>query len=71
MKLTDFQDGARDAVIKALDTYVEELTSISGQGWKDQELPALFRGLDAHTRTVAERINRDLTAHDFKIDMDN
>ena len=53
-----FRDGARDAVLKALDEYVRDLTECSkSMGARDEDLPALFAGIDAHMSRVAERFN--------------
>ncbi|MGY6257279.1 hypothetical protein ACXIVK_27860 [Paraburkholderia caledonica] len=53
-----FRDGARDAVLKALDTYVRDLTCCdNARGATDGDLPALFAGIDAHMARVAARFN--------------
>ena len=53
-----FRDGAREAVLKALDKYMRKLTGEKmAHGWRDSDLPALFRGLDAHMDRVAVRFN--------------
>lgn len=52
-----FINGARDAVLDALDTYVRGLTGHAKTlGAKDAELPALFEGIDAHARLVHSRL---------------
>ena len=51
-----FRDGAREAVLKALDGYMRELTcSDNARGATDADLPALFAGIDAHMTRVAAR----------------
>ena len=53
-----FIDGARTAVLAALDDYMRELTgSDNARGAKDADPPALFAGLDAHMGRVAARFN--------------
>lgn len=54
----EFRDGARDAVLKALDTYMLELTGCdNARGARDADLPKLFAGIDAHMDLVAARLN--------------
>lgn len=54
----EFNEGARAAVLAALDGYLRDLTgSDSARGAADADLPALFAGLDAHMARVAARIN--------------
>lgn len=54
----DFREGARQAVLKALDGYMRELTgSDKARGATDGDLPALFAGIDAHITRVADRFN--------------
>lgn len=51
-------DGARTAVLAALDEYMENVTGhIDARGWRDCDLPVLFAGLDAHMDRVAERFS--------------
>ncbi|MBB5546695.1 hypothetical protein A8H39_01405 [Paraburkholderia fungorum] len=53
-----FREGAREAVLHALDTYLRELTGCdNARGATDADLPALFAGIDAHTARVAARLN--------------
>lgn len=53
-----FRDGAREAVLKALDAYMRELTCCdNARGATDGDLPALFAGIDAHMTRVAARFN--------------
>ncbi|CAB3754165.1 hypothetical protein [Paraburkholderia humisilvae] len=55
----EFRDGARDAVLKALDKYMRELTGCdNARGARDADLPQLFAGIDGHMARVAERLNR-------------
>lgn len=59
-KITEeqFIDGARAAVLAALDKYMRELTfHEDARGASDADLPDLFKGLDAHMRRVAARFN--------------
>lgn len=54
----DFKEGARQAVLKALDEYMREITDCDiALGARDSDLPHLFRALDAHMDRVAERFN--------------
>ena len=55
MKYTDFQEDIRRVVLDALDGYAGRKGF--GHGWKDEDLSALFAGVDTHARTLAERIN--------------
>ena len=55
MKYTDFQEDIRRVVLDALDGYTARKGF--GHGWKDEDLSALFVGVDAHAKTLAERIN--------------
>ncbi|MBP0633622.1 MULTISPECIES: hypothetical protein [unclassified Cupriavidus] len=53
-----FREGAREAVLKALDGYMRELTCCdNARGATDGDLPALFAGIDAHMMRVAGRFN--------------
>jgi hypothetical protein len=53
-----FVEGARAAVLSALDGYMRELTgSDNARGATDADLPALFKALDAHMDRVATRFN--------------
>ncbi|HDR9758698.1 hypothetical protein KDX16_15490 [Burkholderia vietnamiensis] len=57
--IDEFRDGARDAVLKALDTYMREQTGCdNARGARDADLPQLFAGIDAHMDRVAARLNR-------------
>jgi hypothetical protein len=47
-------DDARDAVLAALDAWATE-SGLNVDGWKDHELPTLFRGIDAHIDRVIDR----------------
>lgn len=58
-----FRDGVRDAVLKALDEYVRELTDCDkALGARDSDLPELFAALDAHMDRVAARFNQPESA---------
>lgn len=48
----EFRDKMRKAVLDAMDECAESLTKNREDGPKDQELPALFRGVDA----IADRV---------------
>lgn len=53
-----FLEGARSAVLAALDGYMRELSgSERARGASDADLPHLFAGLDAHMLRVAKRFN--------------
>ena len=69
MKYTDFQEGVRRVILDALDQYAEGKRF--GHGWKDEDLPTLFAGVDAHAKTLAERVNGPDGPWGVKIDMDN
>ncbi|MCA8270375.1 hypothetical protein [Burkholderia vietnamiensis] len=52
----DFVQGARDAVLEALDVYMRNVTGcLMAVGWRDSDLPELFTGIDAHMGRVAAR----------------
>jgi hypothetical protein len=54
----DWIEQGRKAVLDALDQYVRTTTQFgASRGWVDQELPNLFRAVDAHLDSIAERIN--------------
>lgn len=55
MKYTDFQEDIRRVVLDALDGYAGRKRF--GYGWKDEDLSALFAGVDAHATNLAKRIN--------------
>ena len=55
MKYTDFQEDIRRVVLDALDGYAGRMGF--GPGWKDEDLSALFAGVDTHAKTLAGRIN--------------
>lgn len=55
---SQFIDGARLAVLGALDGYMRVLTGCdNARGATDADLPELFSALDAHMRKVAKRFN--------------
>lgn len=57
MPLDDLCSAVREAVLNALDTTVAECLKVGDQeGWKDRELPDLFKVLDAHTTRVHGRL---------------
>ena len=54
----EFRDGARDAVLEALDEYMRDITRCDKAiGARDSDLPDLFAGLDAHMAKIAARFN--------------
>lgn len=57
-----FTDEIRDAVLEALDEVARRHFKDKGTvlGATDAELPALFRGLDAHAATAHERLSNQL-----------
>jgi hypothetical protein len=55
MKYTDFQEDIRRVVLDSLDGYAGRKRF--GHGWKDEDLSALFAGVDTHARVLASRIN--------------
>ena len=58
-----FQEQVRDVVLGALDQFARELLGHpDARGWLDQELPALFAGVDAHAKALAARINEGIEA---------
>ncbi len=58
IEFDEFRESIRAAVLKALDDVSREATGEPNfLGATDQELPALFRGIDAQARCMAERIN--------------
>ena len=53
-----FLEGARSAVLEALDGYMRDLSgSERARGATDGDLPHLFAALDAHMLRVAKRFN--------------
>lgn len=59
MTLDDFILAGRQVVLDALDEFIrDKLEHEKARGWTDAELPELFKGVDAHLKTVAERINK-------------
>jgi hypothetical protein len=58
VKFEDFKSGLRDALLAAADAYIREVMETEKvDGWKDEELPALFSGVDSHAKALAARIN--------------
>jgi hypothetical protein len=51
-----FKNKVRDAVLGALDYAVIETFGSDRSGWKDEELPNLFKALDAHSVKVFNRM---------------
>ena len=51
-------DEGRQTVLDALDEFVRvSVGHVGARGWTDQELPDLFRSVDAQLDKIAERIN--------------
>lgn len=71
---SEFQECIRDSVLIALDKEFQEIMgNPAAQGATDNELVALFRGIEPHIKTLAERIN---AGHEFnsafvQVDMEN
>jgi len=58
IKIEDFKNQMREAVLKALDECMVSITDFEGaKGWRDTDLPNLFAALDAHSNNVASRFN--------------
>ncbi|MCK4117637.1 hypothetical protein G7939_12460 [Ralstonia solanacearum] len=58
ISLDEFKDGLRQAVLNALDAYMQEVTDYErARGARDQDLPALFKALDAHADVLEQRFN--------------
>lgn len=58
IQFAEFRDQVRSAVLSALDSEVSELIGDKTVlGAMDNDLSALFSGLDAHVHRLAERIN--------------
>jgi len=71
--LSKFESDLRDVVLKSLDEFAANVMETDHvKGWIDSELPALFIGLDAHAKALAERINAVHEFHSpfFRIDME-
>ena len=55
---SDFRDDLRRLVLDTIDGYARQVMETDRvHGWKDSELAALFHGVDAHAKALAERIN--------------
>lgn len=70
---SQFLTDLRDAVLKSLDNWCEIVMETDQvKGWKDRELSALFYGVDAHAKALAERINAGYEGNSafVRIDMD-
>lgn len=71
----DFIEGARSAVLAALDGYIQDLTGHEKAcAWRDGDLTELFAGIDAHMGRVATRFNdpesREIGSADLSIIFD-
>jgi hypothetical protein len=49
-------EGVRLAVLAALDAAAVELYGQEHIGWKDQDLPELFRAIDAQAERIFDRV---------------
>ena len=70
---SEFENDLRDVVLKSLDTFAADVMETDRvHGWIDQELPALFIGVDAHAKALAERINagNEVNSAFVRIDME-
>lgn len=54
----EFLDGARQAVVEAIDAYVQaQMADHRVHGYEDADLPKLFKAIDAHMEVIIARIN--------------
>lgn len=68
----NFETQIRDAVLLAIDMVTHDVMQTNKvDGWKDHELKVLFAGVDAHARTLANRINagNEINSAYVRIDM--
>lgn len=53
-----FLEGMQGAVLHALDEYMVDVSnSDNAKGWRDSDLPMLFKALEFHAERVAARFN--------------
>lgn len=56
--IEQFSDVLRTKVLEAIDEVTQEFVNHpKAKGWKDSDLPDLFKGLDAHIQRLAARYN--------------
>jgi hypothetical protein len=68
-----FESDLRDVVLKSLDEFAaDDMETDRVKGWNDRELTALFIGVDAHAKALAERINagHEVNSAFVRIDME-
>ena len=53
--MQDERETFRRYILSALDDWAEERFLVAKAGWKDQDLPELFKGLDAQFDRLVER----------------
>lgn len=51
-------DECREAFLDSVDAFAEKKTGKPDQGWRDQDLPAIFKALDEHARKLFDRLAR-------------
>ncbi len=54
-RLDDFRDEVRASVLRALDQVMESRRGSDEKGWKDADLPQLFKALDTHAKNLFDR----------------
>lgn len=58
ISIETFKDGLRNAILATLDTYMQEVADCeTAKGWRDKDLPELFKAIDAHADTLEARFN--------------
>lgn len=68
---SDFRDGLRRLVLDTVDGYARQVMGTDRvDGWKDGELAALFQGVDAHAKALAERINAGNEVNSLYVSID-
>lgn len=70
---SQLQSDMRDAVLRSLDDFAADVMETEKvHGWKDNELGALFSGIDTHAKAFALRINagHEVNSAYVRIDMD-
>jgi D-aminopeptidase len=69
-----FHDDMRNVVLRSLDAFAAVVMETEKvKGWNDQELKALFVGVDAHAKALAARINagHEVNSAYVRIDMES
>lgn len=51
-----FKADLRAKVLMAIDEFVKEKIGMNEAGWHQEELPALFKGIDAHAEALTKRL---------------